>query len=1059
MIRTTSPRPLAHHHATLELHYTATHLAERCSPHAYARVIVHACGSSRMVGQKSEGLLKLFAKADKLGGDLRKAWSKLREQDQPCSWGNAQRQYSAHRQAIAAAIDAAPMPTPVAHAATGAAAASNTKSAASTTTRTKAPIGKKTRATTHQVQVDEANKVAWYAEYKEVHKAATHQVGQLKATFRLGRGGTTYKEVAQHWNSQLSLDNPHRITEDVLKQWFKDGRNPGSSLKKRGPKQDEVNAALVAVMQTYARLKQLSGSSVLPSELTIKLQACVSGTVHEAVVLSEKQCQKLLAKTREGPDALTSEEGESICKRRTEALTYANVLQFFEDWEELLINRQFAVMRWNEDEGRYMPYVSKQKRLRILATDETHTVMTTALEVGGPRSHVYIDRDIGVPGRATVTNQKHTTACYTTNAAKEVLGIYLEFDSTATDRTNQTAHPAWYNLLPRPQGYYGHKELYTCEPAHEVNEKGGTVSGSFMRLFEKIVDPAYPNVTPEWEFESEGEPDSCDEMPIKSGPIILKTDDGPDRVVLDEEGLMQRMERHDRGYLCASGIPNGTSINAEQDQLYGEVGRLLRWQARKIIMRREKEQADVIERNKGKAAREKERVPPVNLANADIPEMIGGLASDPEDKRPFSWAFGEEPIGNAWDKVGTVSLDGYVTRKSLGHYKVRGGPTPSDASKPKVDKSEPALRAKHQKATTELERLGLDARVWHVPEFQKGKKRAPARIAPPTEAELELDEAIKDDGISGWDIFHRGAGVGMWSHEVIEPLLARIRADKAAKATAREKKDAAFELLQTEAQTIINETVVLVSTSTANLATLTRYVFQAVEQGGYSKILSDRSLMLFNLTVRLDWVQLHLLLTHPPKLGGKRDSFPSFVTAAQPELGSQSFAERFVAVAALAYADGCGEYEGYLPAAAPAWIDEQNALTPTSKFAGMLVGHAVCLRCADDEGGWCVATITGVQECEQEVQEGVQEDNFTVEYTDGSEESVSLQAESYAVSACAAVGSWVLMAKPMSARVQGKQRVPAPDHARGAKRASELTTEELRAELARRAAEEAEESD
>ena len=48
-----------------------------------------------MVGQKSEGLRKLLVKADKLGGDLARAWSKLREEDQPCSWGNAQRQYSA----------------------------------------------------------------------------------------------------------------------------------------------------------------------------------------------------------------------------------------------------------------------------------------------------------------------------------------------------------------------------------------------------------------------------------------------------------------------------------------------------------------------------------------------------------------------------------------------------------------------------------------------------------------------------------------------------------------------------------------------------------------------------------------------------------------------------------------------------------------------------------------------------------------------------------------------------------------------------------------------------
>ena len=51
----------------------------------------------QMVGQKSPALLAVFKKADKKGGDLRVVWGALKEE--PCSWGNAQRQYRAWRRA------------------------------------------------------------------------------------------------------------------------------------------------------------------------------------------------------------------------------------------------------------------------------------------------------------------------------------------------------------------------------------------------------------------------------------------------------------------------------------------------------------------------------------------------------------------------------------------------------------------------------------------------------------------------------------------------------------------------------------------------------------------------------------------------------------------------------------------------------------------------------------------------------------------------------------------------------------------------------------------------
>ena len=68
----------------------------------------------QMVGQKSPALLAVFKKADKKGGDLRSVWGALKEE--PCSWGNAQRQSRAWRaeQGVAPAAKTPAAKTPAA---------------------------------------------------------------------------------------------------------------------------------------------------------------------------------------------------------------------------------------------------------------------------------------------------------------------------------------------------------------------------------------------------------------------------------------------------------------------------------------------------------------------------------------------------------------------------------------------------------------------------------------------------------------------------------------------------------------------------------------------------------------------------------------------------------------------------------------------------------------------------------------------------------------------------------------------------------------------------------
>eukprot|EP00966_Prymnesium_polylepis_P302210 6982406-Prymnesium_polylepis.1 len=63
--------------------------------------------------------------------------------------------------------------------------------------------------------------------------------------------------------------------------------------------------------------------------------------------------------------------------------------------------------------------------------------MSTQLESGGPRAHVYVDTTLGAFARATVTNQRHTTGMYSVNYAGEAVPSYYMFDSDAKEKKQQ----------------------------------------------------------------------------------------------------------------------------------------------------------------------------------------------------------------------------------------------------------------------------------------------------------------------------------------------------------------------------------------------------------------------------------------------------------------------------------------------------------------------------------------------------------------------------------------------------------------------------------------------
>jgi hypothetical protein len=58
------------------------------------------------------------------------------------------------------------------------------------------------------------------------------------------------------------------------------------------------------------------------------------------------------------------------------------------------------------------------------------------------------------------------------------------------------------------------------------------------------------------------------------GPVILKVDSGPGRIIANLDSISKRAAFSERGLLMLVGLPNANSVNQEKDALYGALSPL-----------------------------------------------------------------------------------------------------------------------------------------------------------------------------------------------------------------------------------------------------------------------------------------------------------------------------------------------------------------------------------------------------------------------------------------------------------------------------------------------------
>jgi hypothetical protein len=162
------------------------------------------------------------------------------------------------------------------------------------------------------------------------------------------------------------------------------------------------------------------------------------------------------------------------------------------------------------------------------------------------------------------------------------------------------------------------------------------------------------------------------------GPVILKVDSGPGRMVASAESIRKRAEYLEMGLLILMGLPNATSVQQEMDIIYQgfKAATYARGHALltyKLMVRGRKTQANrIVQRELMVEDAGNEQPPPpaattLNIGFDELSVVVNGIDGDPLDMRPFSKFFTQERIIKSWEKVGFVPF----TRKCLLHPKVR----------------------------------------------------------------------------------------------------------------------------------------------------------------------------------------------------------------------------------------------------------------------------------------------------------------------------------------------------------------------------------------------------
>jgi hypothetical protein len=528
-------------------------------------------------------------------------------------------------------------------------------------------------------------KLDYDGRYKAAFKDATNLVAAGTAG---NKTGEPVHSICERLNRDFNLNGKKKLARSTVYHAAKLGL-AGTSPKKKGPA-PKITHKFLEVVATHAEVCQVGDGELRGRDLKRLIGASIAGTQHEASFQVESVWRKV---RQEFPDALQAANKIPIEDSRAQWTTYDNLNQWFDDVKRDLISTGLV-----DDEevldanGKLVSEVrfKKDTQRRIINMDETYHNLSITGDKGGSRSVSYHNPSFQRGAVRGVKAGRHVTGAYATNAEGEALPPFYIFDSTAKSDDNFRVKIDWLVGLPSIEGRFGCPTRVESDSFYAVRSRGSMDDELLNQYIESVIIPLYPNMHKKAVFdETTGK--------LNQGPVILKLDAGPGRIVSSEVVLAKRDELFQRGLIIVMGLPNATSVQQEMDALYGPFKSATYSRGEKVVQQKLKE--------RGLARRNGERLSStvLNLDFSDLPTIVNGTVDDAISDKPFDLHFTKEKILWSWAKIGFVPF----TRSCLNNRKVR-----KELGQKKADKALEDLQLRYDVLVDSIEGDGFNPGIF-----------------------------------------------------------------------------------------------------------------------------------------------------------------------------------------------------------------------------------------------------------------------------------------------------------------------------------------------------------
>lgn len=222
-------------------------------------------------------------------------------------------------------------------------------------------------------------------------------------------------------------------------------------------------------------------------------------------------------------------------------------LKNYERWEDTAVDLGMARHPFpgEDTNGEYIVWGTNQA-CRVINLDEMSLSTDPSDRPSGRPSQLQSAMHIVDSGESGAKGGHKVTVVHGMNTADEALPPYIMFPTKSQDAANYKLKFQLLASFRQVPGKFGYSVLRYHDTGFGMNPKGGMNAAAFHKYVLEHVSILYPDAT---DFVGQR--------------VLLKLDSGPGRFNVD-----MLTDLRARGFYVFPGVPNGTEVGQEMDQVY-----------------------------------------------------------------------------------------------------------------------------------------------------------------------------------------------------------------------------------------------------------------------------------------------------------------------------------------------------------------------------------------------------------------------------------------------------------------------------------------------------------